>query len=206
MEQTLLISNILLWVLVAVLGGAVVLLARQVGVLHERITPVGALMVAKAAKIGEKAPMLRLPSLTGGEVAVGETREDGSSTLFFFLSPTCPVCASLLPTLRALLKATPGLRVVMASDGDADEHKAFIARKELGDLPYVLSEQLGVAFGVSKLPYGVLVDAEGILRAHGLVNTREHLESLLEAEREGVASIQDYVKRERAADAARGGH
>jgi hypothetical protein len=30
------------------------------------------------------------------------------------------------------------------------------------------------------------------LRARGLVNSREHLESLFEAKRLGVASIQDY--------------
>lgn len=206
MEQTLIVSNILLWLLVIGLGGAVILLARQVGVLHERITPVGALMVAKSVRVGEAAPLLRLASLTGGEVTIGGTRADGASTLAFFLSPTCPVCATLLPTARALARQTPGLRLVLASDGEAAEHQAFIARKGLDDLPYVLSEQLGLGFGVSKLPYAVLIDGEGIVRAHGLVNTREHLESLIEAEREGVASIQDYMKRERAAaEAARGG-
>ena len=205
MEQTLIISNILLWLLVLGLGGAVILLARQVGLLHERITPVGALMVAKTVRVGEKAPAFRLQSLTGGEVAIGDKRADGASTLLFFVSPTCPVCATLLPTLRLLVKQTPHLRLVLASDGDADEQRAFIERKGLGDLPYVLSEQLGIAFGVSKLPYGVLIDGEGALRAHGLVNNREHIESLLEAEREGVASIQEYMKR--AAEAgAQGGH
>ena len=205
MEQTLIISNILLWLLVLGLGGAVILLARQVGLLHERITPVGALMVAKTVRVGEKAPAFRLPSLTGGEVAIGDKRADGASTLLFFVSPTCPVCATLLPTLRLLVKQTPHLRLVLASDGDADEQRAFIERKGLGDLPYMLSEQLGIAFGVSKLPYGVLIDGEGSLRAHGLVNNREHIESLLEAEREGVASIQEYMKR--AAEAGvLGGH
>lgn len=206
MEQTLIVSNILLWLLVIGLGGAVILLARQVGVLHERITPVGALMVAKSVRVGEAAPLLRLASLTGGEVTIGGKQADGASTLAFFLSPTCPVCTTLLPTARALSRQTSGLRLILASDGEAAEHQAFIARKGLDDLPYVLSEQLGLGFGVSKLPYAVLIDGEGIVRAHGLVNTREHLESLIEAEREGVASIQDYMKRERAAaEAARGG-
>jgi len=48
---------------------------------------------------------------------------------------------------------------------------------------------------VSKLPHAVLIDAGGVIRAKGLVNTREHLESLLEAQERGVASLQEYIKR-----------
>ena len=43
----------------------------------------------------------------------------------------------------------------------------------------------------------VLIDAEGIIRAKGLVNTREHLESLFEAKERGVASLQEHLARER---------
>jgi hypothetical protein len=39
----------------------------------------------------------------------------------------------------------------------------------------------------------VLIDEQGIVAAQGLVNTREHLESLFEAQQRGVASIQDYL-------------
>ncbi len=198
METTLLISNLLLWVLVLGLGGVVILLSRQIGVLHERITPVGALMVGRGLQPGDASPVFTLDNLNDADVPVtlGGMREDGASTIAFFVSPTCPVCASLLPVLRSLVNQTDNLRLVLASDGDENEHRAFIARKGLGDLPYVLSPDLGMSYGVSKLPYAVLVDAAGTVRAHGLVNSREHLESLLETEREGVASIQDYMKRE----------
>lgn len=184
----LLISNILLWLLVIGLSVAVLLLARQVGVLHERITPVGALMIGKGLRVGETSPNFRLANLNGPEVTIGGARADGRGTLLFFLSPTCPVCASLLPTLLTLVKQED-LALVLASDGTVEEHTSFIARKGLADLPYVLSTELGVRFGVSKLPYAALIDSDGVLRAHGLVNNREHLESLIEAEQEGVASI-----------------
>jgi hypothetical protein len=42
------------------------------------------------------------------------------------------------------------------------------------------------------------------VRAKGLVNTREHLESLFEAMERGIASIQDFVRR--ADDATREVH
>jgi len=35
--------------------------------------------------------------------------------------------------------------------------------------------------------------ADGTLQSKGLVNSREHLESLVEAMDSGVASLQDYV-------------
>lgn len=50
-----------------------------------------------------------------------------------------------------------------------------------------------MAFQVGKIPYGVLLDAGGIIRAKGLTNTREHLESLLEADKTGFASLQQFM-------------
>jgi methylamine dehydrogenase accessory protein MauD len=49
---------------------------------------------------------------------------------------------------------------------------------------------------VNRLPYAVLLDGAGVLRAKGLVNSREHLESLFEAHERGVASLQDWLHRE----------
>jgi methylamine dehydrogenase accessory protein MauD len=51
-------------------------------------------------------------------------------------------------------------------------------------------------YKVGKIPYAVLIDPEGVIRAKGLVNNREHLESLMEAYRLGMASIQDYLRKE----------
>ena len=39
----------------------------------------------------------------------------------------------------------------------------------------------------------VLLDGQGVIRAKGLTNTREHLESLLEADKTGFASLQQYI-------------
>jgi methylamine dehydrogenase accessory protein MauD len=56
---------------------------------------------------------------------------------------------------------------------------------------------LGIVFAVSKLPTAILIDEEGIVRSKGMVNTREHVESLFTAHEHGVASVQDYMARER---------
>jgi methylamine dehydrogenase accessory protein MauD len=48
-------------------------------------------------------------------------------------------------------------------------------------------------YQVSKLPFAVLIGADGALKSKGLVNSREHLESLIEAMDTGIATLQEYV-------------
>lgn len=199
MTQALLVSNLVLWGVVVALAAVVLALVRQIGVLHERVAPAGALMVRGGPAPGEPAPVLEVPDWTGRAQRVGGLDPEGRSTLLFFVSPTCPVCQALLPVVDSVARAErPALRVLLASDGSRDEHAAFVAEHGLAARPYLLSTALGLAYHVVKLPYAVLIDGAGVLRAAGLVNTREHLESLLEAHRRGVASVQEYLaKRDR---------
>jgi methylamine dehydrogenase accessory protein MauD len=198
----LLISNALVWIALIGLLLAVLALARQVGILHERLTPVGALTMDHGPKVGEPAPVFTLPKLGGGEIRIGATA--GRSQLLFFLSPTCPVCKQLLPVLRSLSQHEgASLDVVLASDGALDEHQRFYVREKLAPFPYVLSTDLGMTFRISKLPYAVVIGQGGVISAKGLINNREQLESLLVAQEMGVASLQDYRAKTRNHAAAR---
>ncbi|UUT22912.1 methylamine dehydrogenase accessory protein MauD [Pseudomonas sp. T8] len=193
MNHALIISSLLNWVATLGLALAVYALARQIGLLHERIKPVGALSLGKSIKAGEVAPGFSLPSLTGGSISLGGVSAGGQNTLLFFLSETCPVCKTLLPILKSIRsQERASLRIILASDGDTDRHREFIDTHRLQDFPYVLSKDVGLAYQISKLPYGVLVDAKGTVVSHGLINTREHLESLFEAQAMGYASMQAY--------------
>jgi methylamine dehydrogenase accessory protein MauD len=202
MIEVLAVSNVLLWIALVVLALVVLALVRQIGLLHERVLPVGALMTAQGPRVGEAAPVLAVTDLAGRELRLGGDDESGRATLLVFVSPTCPVCKTLLPIAFDVAgAAVPPARVVLASDGEPQEHRAFVARAGIADAPYVLSSALGIAYQVGKLPYAALIDAHGTLRAKGLVNTREHLESLFEAARLGVASMQEFLHD--AADGAR---
>jgi hypothetical protein len=64
----------------------------------------------------------------------------------------------------------------------------------MGALPFVNSSIVGRTFHVDRLPHAVLIGADGILLSKGLVNSREHLESLVTAHEMGVVSVQDYLK------------
>ncbi|MEM8662339.1 MAG: methylamine dehydrogenase, partial [Pseudomonadota bacterium] len=112
-------------------------------------------------------------------------------------SPDCPVCNELTPALKSAAKTeSEWLSVVLASDGEEQDHSAYIRAKGLEGFPYVVSELLGKTFGVSKLPYAVLIDEQGNIASMGIINSREHLDSLFEAKERKVASIQDYMNKQ----------
>ena len=192
MTEALVVSNIASWIVVAGLLVVVYALARQIGVLYERVAPMGALMMDSGPAVGTNAPVLALTDLAGHAINIGAPSP--RSTLVFFLSPTCPVCKKLLPIVQsAAVSERRWLTIVLASDGEEAEHRRFVQRAGLAAFPYVLSRELGVTYHVGKLPYAVLLDERGIVRAKGLVNSREQLESLFTAKELGVASIQEFV-------------
>lgn len=197
MLEALLISQVLLWALLLVMAGLQLALLRQVGVIHERVAPMGALTLDKGPKEGENAPVFDLTDLLKRRVKIGGPNPAGKSSLIFFLSPTCPVCKKMLPILRSMAHTEARwLEIVLASDGEPAEHERFFAAHNLQEFPYVLSQELGMTYRVGKLPYAVLIDEAGVVRAKGLINTREHLESLVQAKEMGIASIQEYLKKQ----------
>jgi len=138
-------------------------------------------------------PEMALPALDGSTIQIGGIR-GGRSQLLLFLSPDCTICEAFLPAVRSAQGAERGwLDIVLASDGERDAHANFVREKNLGKFPYVVSEQLGRSYGVAKLPYAVLIDEAGKLSSTGLVNTREHLESLFVAKESGVSNIQQFL-------------
>jgi methylamine dehydrogenase accessory protein MauD len=196
MVDALIVSNVLLWIAVVVLAGLVLALLRQIGVLHERVAPAGALAVQGGPAPGDAAPRLAVEDWNGAALELGAPDPEGRGTLLFFVSPTCPVCKVLLPIVDAVAAAEPGgTQVVIASDGPREEHEAFVLEHGLGERRFVLSTELGVAYRVARLPWAVLLDSRGVVAAAGLVNTREHLESLFEARARGVATVQELAGR-----------
>jgi len=197
MTTTFLVSYGLLWILVVVLSVLVFALARQVGVLHERVAPAGALMPTTGPAVGDLTEPMVLADMRGNAVTVGGAESGGVSTLILFISPTCPICKSLVPVAISLASHEhKRLRLLFASDGgQPDRHLKYISDLGIEKHPYLLSQALGLRYAVSKLPFAVLIADDGVLMSKGLVNSREHLESLVEAMDSGIASIQDYVER-----------
>ena len=197
MVEALVVSNIVLWLTVVILALLVLALTRQIGILHERVAPAGALQPTSGPKVGELTSRLHLTMLDGDKLSIGGQDQSGPASFILFISPTCPVCKSLVPTARSLVKSEQErMRLIFASDGgNIEQHRAYVKDLEIEDYPYLISEQLGMTYQVSKLPFAVLIGGDGILKSKGLVNTREHMESLIEAMDSGVATVQEYVGR-----------
>ncbi len=145
-----------LWLLVAALAALVFALYRQVGVLHLRLGPRGAFEhEAESLPLGDRAP------------------EGTAGCLVVFTSPSCPVCAQIVPGLRAIGRDHELVVLHAQEDDDA-------------------GRRLHLAFEVPGTPYAVYVGEDGVVRAKGAVNTLEQLESVVvtgrSREREGLVS------------------
>ena len=190
--EGLIVSNVVLWILLAAVAFAVMGLVRQIGVLHGRLAPAGALMMDKGVAVNEAAPQVTASDRHGRPVNFGYAGE--KNQLLFFLSPTCPICKSLLPAIKSIAKEQADrLDVVFISDGDMDAQQKMIREHKLEDATYVVGPEVGMTYQIGKLPYAALIDKTGTLRAKGLVNSREHLDSLFEVEHLKKSTLQDYL-------------
>ena len=111
-----------------------------------------------ALKVGEPAPELRLPDLTGKLVDLADFR--GSKTLVLFWNPGCGFCQQMLEDLKAWEAKPPeGVpKLLVVSTGIVEANRA------LGLLSPVLLDEgftVGSTFGATGTPMAVLVDAEG---------------------------------------------
>lgn len=189
----LMASQILLWLVVIALSLTVLALARQVGVLHERVAPAGALLNGAGPGVGEQSPRLEVLAMGGNAITVGGKLAPGRALLLLFVSQTCPICKKLIPIALDFARSER-LQVLFVGDADLDEQKKLIDKFGIDAQRFVNGAAIGMAYRVDKLPFAVLLDDQGMISAKGLVNSREHFESLIVAKETGFASIQSYLK------------
>lgn len=190
------ISHILLWLLVIVEGIFILALARQIGILHERIGSTGARTINAGPKIGELAPALDIQDINNQTVVLGN--KHGMLTLLLFVSPGCSTCAALLPQVKRLARDEKDtLKVVLLSFATSLEASQKYVKEHKLDksIPFVVSDDLALSYQVTLAPYGIVIDRQGIVRAKGIVNNYSHIESLLNAEELGVRSLEEYTQR-----------
>lgn len=166
-------------------------LARQVGRIQVRLGPVGARMTSSGPEIGSAPPIYNVTDHRGRALRIGGPQ--AHNTLIMFISPKCNICKRLIPGLKALAQQEDRLEIVLVSDGAPRDHQNFLTEVDLGPLPYVVSSQMGMVYQIGVTPYGVLLDTQGRLRAKGLCNHMEHVESLVQALETGYPSIQDRL-------------
>lgn len=191
MSTLLIINEALQWIVLIALGVAGLAIARQVGVLHVRVAPAGALDANRGPAVGDVAPALSVTTLDGRPYTVGGAATSGLR-LLMFVSAQCPMCKSLIPVAKSFA-AAERISLVFVGDDTPAVQKAMVAAQDLAAYPFVNSDEVGRLFEVDKLPHAVLMDGAGKILAKGLVNSREHLESLIVSHEMGVTHVQDYI-------------
>lgn len=153
------ISYVALWIAVIALSLAVLALLRQVGVLHARLRPIGVHPAGEGLETGDMAPPL--PDHDYASTGL---------TLIAFTSPTCTICAGLLPGLQAMSSQYDDVEVRVVDHGNA-------------------TSATFLAFNVFSTPYLTAVSSDGIIRGRGVANTIEQAEILVAAARQDVGSL-----------------
>ena len=169
-------SYIALWLLVVGLCVVVVALARQIGTLHLRLGPRGALEIDdEGPTLDEGVVPIEAADLDGRKITIGG---HGSAQLLVFVSPGCRMCNVILGSLRAASEAANTAPLVI-TDLDAEETRLQFARRRL-PAPVAASVEAFEAYSVPGTPYLVVTDDMGIVRAKGTVNNLEQMEGLIE--------------------------
>jgi methylamine dehydrogenase accessory protein MauD len=164
------------WVLVIALCIVVLALARQVGTLHLRLGPRGPLELAE-----EGPPLGEAPMPAEGVTIDGDTRVvggPGDGRFLLFVSPTCPICDTVLPSLPAVASVGRMEPIVIADVERRGARKALQGKRI--DAPVIPDPALVELYGVPGVPYAVVLDERGVVLAKGTVNNLEQMESMVE--------------------------
>jgi uncharacterized membrane protein YphA (DoxX/SURF4 family)/peroxiredoxin len=137
--------------------------------------------------VGEPAPTLELPALTGDLVDFASLK--GRESLLVFVRPGCWACHALLPTLlewdTSLTESDP--RLIVISRGAADENRDLAGMKS----PVLLSSNTTVsqAFGIGATPAALLLDRDGVVSSEVYIGIGA-VSSLLKLARDGSTAGQ----------------
>ena len=179
-------SYIVLWILVVVLCFVVVALARQIGTLHLRLGPRGALeMDDEGPPLQEAPPPVDVTDLDGRPQSIGGP---GRAQLVLFVSPGCHLCEAVLPSLAAVSEVGD-LTPVVVTDSDQEEARSTYGERRWR-APLIPSRKLAQAYRVPGTPYVVILDDLGVVRAKGAVNNLEQMEGLVDTARRRIAESQ----------------
>jgi methylamine dehydrogenase accessory protein MauD len=192
MLASLIVSQILSWLVIIGLVVALLALARQVGVLHIRVAPAGALATSGGPSVGGTIGAIAARTLDGQPISVGGHAHGVPLRLLMFVSAQCPLCKAVIPMATSFARAER-VALTFIGDDDAGAQRAMIAQHGLDAHLFINGPEVGQAYEVAKLPFAVLLDQDGAILSKGLVNSREHLESLVIAHEMGIATVQDYI-------------
>lgn len=168
-------STLLLTVFTLGLTLGVFVLARQIGVLHERLAPIGVQPVLSGLQAGQALPQVTARTLTDAPVAIGGASR---AMMLMFVSADCPVCKRALPVARTVAQEH-NLDLVLIGEGEVAALSAMAHRTPLDGVPLLVSMELLLLMQIGRLPTVVVLDSRGVITARDVASSRREIEALV---------------------------
>jgi methylamine dehydrogenase accessory protein MauD len=167
-------SYLVLWLLVITSCVVIVALARQIGTLHMRLGPRGALEIDdEGPPIGEAPPSMEVTDTNGNAAVIGGP---GKAQVIMFVSPGCRICEEVLP---GLVPVAQSHRLVPYVISESYGHETPSYPGAPGAQVIASSEAVRL-YEIPGTPFAVVLDRSGIVRSKGTVNNLEQLEGLVD--------------------------
>jgi hypothetical protein len=163
----------LLSVIVAADSVAIIVLARQAGLLHLRAGQQGAASGPRSAASPQPGSSLRL------DVPPGLLGSQHELILYGFVRPESGACTTALPAFTEVAAGLPSNeRALLVSDRDEASTRAFLAANGVS-LPLLTGPQLLQANGIPATPYAVVADRMGRVIAASTASSAQQLAAVL---------------------------
>jgi methylamine dehydrogenase accessory protein MauD len=177
MNTILLLSNILSWVFVLVLGFLVIGALRALGLVNWRLDQLEATRPARLGreglKVGKRAPDFTLPSTDGREISLRDY--SGRKVLLVFTQAGCGPCHDIAPELNRL-NAQNEYHVLVVNNGEPHESREW-AVEVRARFPVLMQEKFALSkrFEIFATPFAFVIDEQGVIASSGIVGSAEYL-------------------------------
>jgi methylamine dehydrogenase accessory protein MauD len=185
MNNVLLVSVVVLWLLVLFQAFLLLGALRAFGLLRWRLDQLEATMPSRlgrsGVKPGKKAPDFTLPNIAGGEVALHDFA--GRKVLLVFTQSGCGPCEQIMPELNRLVgrignpsSSGRDLQVLVVNKGDAEATRKWAAELCLR-FPVLIQDGLEISkkYEAFATPFAFLIDEKGVVASRGIISNKQQI-------------------------------
>jgi methylamine dehydrogenase accessory protein MauD len=172
-----LISNVVMWVAILLLGFLLLGALRALGLLRWRLEQLEATTPSRMGRgglrAGRKAPDFTLPCVAGGDVSLHDFA--GRRVFLVFTQSGCKPCHRVVPELNKLLRGGDA-QVLVVNNGELETTRQW-AGEAGACFPVLVQEQFSVAkrYEMYATPFAFLIDERGVIASKGIINNGQHI-------------------------------
>ncbi len=169
------LSYVVLWVIVFVMLVVNLVLFRQLGIM---VMGTARGINDSGIPVNRKLPFVVSKTVDGRSWNTDAIK--GKPHLLFFGSPNCAECIKILPELERVANLF-GVTPILLLFAELEQAQTYIQKNKIKFDTVQATTTVGQELDISATPFAYGLDASGVVRAKGLINTREQLESMAQA-------------------------